>query len=119
MIKYLTDENVDLVYMRQIRRREPGIVVRAVGEPAAPPKGTLDLEILEWCEINQFVLVTNNRASMPPHLTDHLKEGRHIPGILTLSANISIGATIDELIFLAKAVSDEEFQDQIRHMPIA
>ena len=111
MIKYLTDENVDLVYMKQIRRREPEIVVRAVGEPTAPPKGTLDPEILEWCEINQFVLVTNNRTSMPPHLTNHPKEGRHIPGILILSANMSIGAIIDELIFLARAVSDEEFQD--------
>lgn len=119
MITYLTDENVDLVYMRQIRRREPQIVVRAVGEPGAPPKGTLDPEILEWCEVNQFVLVTNNRTSMPPHLTDHLKAGRHIPGILILSANMSIGAIINELIFLAKAVSDKEFQDQIRHMPIA
>lgn len=119
MIKYLTDENVDLVYMKQIRRREHEIVVRAVGGSAAPPKGTLDPEILEWCEINQFVLVTNNPTSMLPHLTDHLKEGRHIPGILILSANMSIGAIIDELIFLAKAVSDVEFRDQIRHMPIA
>ena len=118
MLRYLTDENVDLTYMKQIRRRDPGVVIRAVGGLAAPPKGTLDPEILDWCEFYQFVLVTNNRTSMPPHLSDHLAKGRHIPGILILSVRMSIGETIDELIFLAKAASDDEFQDQIRNMPI-
>lgn len=118
MLQYLTDENVTLAYARQIRRLEPEIDIRAVGELGVPPKGTLDPEILDWCELNRFVLITNNRKSMPPHLTEHLIKGQHIPGILILSASMSFGAIIDELIFLAKAAADDEFQDQIRHMPI-
>ena len=45
-LKYLMDENVDFVYKIQLRRREPDVVVRAVGEPGAPPKRTSDPEIL-------------------------------------------------------------------------
>lgn len=45
-LKYLLDENVDLVYQTQLRRREPDLVIRAVGDPGCPPKGTLDPEIL-------------------------------------------------------------------------
>jgi Domain of unknown function (DUF5615) len=118
VLKYLIDENVDLIYLTQIRRRNPDIVIRAVGGIAAPKKGTLDPEILKWCEEKQFVLVTNNRKSMPPHLNDHLAEGRHIPGIITLSKTMSIGEMIDELIFLAEASLEDEFLDQIEHMPI-
>jgi predicted nuclease of predicted toxin-antitoxin system len=64
-LKYLIDENVNPIYPNQIRRREPNIIIKVVGEPETPPKSTLDPEILYWCEENNFVLVTNNRTSMP------------------------------------------------------
>ncbi len=41
-IQYLFDENVDPAYLNQIRRRNPDVVVLAVGELTAPSKGTLD-----------------------------------------------------------------------------
>lgn len=112
------DEHVNPLYVKQIQRLNPEIVVRAVGKIDAPEKGTLDPAILKWCEKKQFVLITNNRKSMPPHLNDHLVEGRHIPGIITLSKTMSIGDMIQELIFLAEVSEETEFKDQIRHMPI-
>ena len=47
-IQYLFDENVDPAYVNQIRRRNPDLVVLAVGELTAPSKGTLDPKILIW-----------------------------------------------------------------------
>ena len=55
---------------------------------------------------------------MPPHLKDHLAEGRHIPGILTLNKNMSMGQTIDELLMIAEAAFDNEFQDRIAFLPV-
>ncbi|MGB7247421.1 MAG: hypothetical protein WBC73_00665 [Phormidesmis sp.] len=112
------DENVDPAYLNAIRKRNRDIVVRAIGDPAVPGKSTLDPDILKWCEEKQFALITNNRKSMPSHLSDHLVEECHIPGIITLSKTMSVGDMIDELIFLAEASNSDEFQDQIRHMPI-
>lgn len=74
-------------------------------------------EILLWCEEYDFVLVTNNRTSMPVHLADHLAQGRHIPGIFILNPKLSIGQNIDELIFIADAYLNNEYQDQIIHLP--
>ncbi|GJD16271.1 hypothetical protein RIVM261_012270 [Rivularia sp. IAM M-261] len=119
MLKYLIDENVKLVYTTQFRRKRSDLVIYAVGEPNAPPKGTLDPEILIWCEVHNFVLVTNNRASMPVHLIDHISIGRHVPGIFILNSNMGIGETIDELILIAEGSFDEEYQDQIIHLPIS
>ncbi len=118
MLKYLIDENLPPIYAEQIRRRRADIVVRSVGEPGAPERGTLDPDILCWCEVNQFVLFTNNRASMPIHLKGHIAKGRHIPGILTLNPSMSIGQTIDELITLAETAFEDEFQDRIDFLPI-
>ena len=71
-LNYLLDENVDSNYKKQILRYNTDLVVWIVGEPDTPPKGTLDPDILLWCEEYNFVLVTNNRTSMPVHLRDHI-----------------------------------------------
>jgi Domain of unknown function (DUF5615) len=78
-IHYLLDENVDPLFRTELLRREATIVIWKVGSPGAPPRETLDPDILRWCEENNFILVTNNRRSMPRHLRDHLAEGDTFP----------------------------------------
>lgn len=118
-LKYLLDENVDPSYKTQLHRRNPDIVMWVVGEPGAPPRGTLDSEILLWCEEYDFVLVTNNRTSMPVHLVDHINAGRHVPGIFILNPKLSMGQNIDELIVVAEGSFDNEYQDQIVNLPLS
>lgn len=118
-LQYLMDENVNPVYANQLRRRYPDLVVWAIGEPNTPLKGTLDPEILLWCEANHFILVTNNRTSMPIHLADHLNQNRHVPGIFILNPAMNIGETIEELIFIAECSLEAEYQDRIIHLPIS
>lgn len=46
LLQYLIHENVDPVYPKQIIRREPSVIIKVVGEPETPHKGTLDPEII-------------------------------------------------------------------------
>jgi hypothetical protein len=117
-IKYLMDENVAPIYQQQFRRKEPDLVVWAIGDPHTPPKGTLDPEILLWCEKYDFILVTNNRTSMPVHLQDHLEQGHHIPGIFQLNPNLTIGETIEELVLAALVYIEGEYADIISYLPL-
>ncbi|MEG4167024.1 DUF5615 family PIN-like protein [Microcoleus sp. S13_C3] len=117
-LKYLMDENIDPIYPTQIRSKQVELIIRVIGEPFIPAKGTKDPEILEWCEKYDFILVTNNRKSMPVHLNDHLQANHHIPGIFILNANLSVGQNIDELILIAECSFVNEYQDQIIHLPI-
>lgn len=99
-IRYLLDEHVDPLFRRELLRREPTLVIWRIGEPGVPARGTLDPDILRWCEDNSSILLTNNRHTMPQHLADHLAEGRHTPGIFVLNPNMSIGETLDELLLI-------------------
>jgi hypothetical protein len=117
-LTYLIDENVNPIYAAQLAKREPGIVVAKVGSSNTPSLGTLDPEILCWCEEYQFTLVTNNRTSMPVHLADHLAMNRHMPGIFILNPNLSVGENLEELILMALASDDDEYQDLIIYLPI-
>ena len=117
-IKYLIDENMAPAYREQLLNRQPDLIVWIVGDPGVPPKGTQDPEILLWCEENNFVLVTNNRRSMPVHLVEHLAQNRHVPGILVLRFKAEMGRVIDELITIAGASFENEYRDRIEYIPL-
>jgi hypothetical protein len=93
------------------------VVAWRVGDPGAPPPGTLDPAILLWCEEHDFILVTNNRRSMSSHLADHLAQGRRMPGIFQLNADQSMGETIELLLLAAEASGSDEHQNQIKYLP--
>ncbi|NEP49880.1 MAG: hypothetical protein F6K65_14120 [Moorea sp. SIO3C2] len=118
-IQYLLDEHIASLYRTQLMRQAPELIVRRIGDPGAPPKGTLDPEILIWCEIHDFILVTNNRKSMPKHLVDHLADSRHVPGIFVIDPSNHIGETLAELIIIAGASLPKEYQDRIEYLPLS
>jgi hypothetical protein len=113
------DEHVAALYQTELLRREPSILVWSIGTPGAPPKGTLDPDILIWCEEKGFILVTNNRSSLPVHLTDHLEQGRHVPGIFVLNRKMGIGKTLEELHFVWGAGDPAEYVDRISYLPVS
>ncbi|MBW4559226.1 MAG: DUF5615 family PIN-like protein [Trichormus sp. ATA11-4-KO1] len=117
-LKYLIDENVDPIYTVQLRRLKPDLFVLAIGDLTTPKKGTLDPEILLWCEANNFILVTNNRKSMPVHLADHIAQNHHIPGIFILSPKLSVGENLEQLLLIAEGSLDNEYQDRIEFLPL-
>jgi hypothetical protein len=118
VVRYLLDEHVDSTLRAQLLRHEPDLVVWIIGDPGAPKRGTLDPDLLLWCEANDFLLVTNNRKSMPVHLQDHLAAGHHMPGILTLNPNMTLSATIDELLLIWGASEIEEYRDLLLYLPL-
>lgn len=118
MRRFLIDENMTPEYRTQLLRHEPSLTVLAVGDEGAPAKSTADPDILVWCEQNDFTLITNNRKSMPQHLSDHLDEGNHVPGIFTINIEEPMGKIIQELLLIVGASAKEEYIDRITYIPL-
>ena len=118
-IRYLLDENVAPFFRTELLKRAPKLVVWKVGDPGAPPRGSSDPEILQWCEENSFILVTNNRKSMPRHLRALLAAGQHIPGIFELNPGMRVVETADELILIWGASDANEYRDLIIYLPLS
>lgn len=115
-VRYLLDENMASEWRIQLLRNQPELIVWRVGDP--PHHGTLDPEVLIWCEEHRFLLVTNDRRSMPTHLADHLAENRTLPGILALRRNALMGSAIEDLLLIAEIGAGEEFKNRIRYIPL-
>lgn len=115
--RFLLDENVSLNVQTQLKRLGNEIVVLAVGDPDAPGKGTQDPEILLWLEANDFILVTENRRTMPEHLTRHYEEGHFVPGILWIRPRTSLGRIVETLFQLWLSSEHEQFLHRNEFIP--
>ena len=101
-----------------IARIAPSVVIRCVGGDDAPVFNAKDPEILLRLESRQFILVTNNRRSMPVHLANHLAQGRHVQGIFVTDQKHEIHNLSEQLELIIGASFPDEFQDQIRFLPL-
>ena len=43
---------------------------------------------------------------------------RHVPGIITLNGEMSVGDTIEELILIAEVGVIGDYQDRIEYLPV-
>ena len=118
MWRFLIDENLSPAYQTQLLRHEPSLKVLSVGDEGVPPKSTKDPDILVWCEQNDFILITNNRDSMPQHLSGHLAAGHHVPGIFTIKRRVPMGLIIEELLTIVGASDEDEYVDRITYIPL-
>lgn len=117
-IGFLLDENVDPILRKALHQQTPEMTVWRVGDPVAPPNGTLDPVILEWCSRNNFILVTHNRASMPVHLRERLAEGETASGIFVLHPSLPLDQIVQDLTLVWGASDAEEYANLIWYLPI-
>ena len=111
--RFLLDEHLK----RAIQEQLPDMHVRLIGDEGVPPLASPDPDILTWIERNNYILITNNRTTMPRHLTEHLQAGGHVPGILCFPQRTSIGTYIKELRSVWESFRTEQYQDVIQYLP--
>ncbi len=116
--RFLLDENVNRAIQRQLLRLEPHIDVLAINDPGAPPAGATDPDILLWIEKDGYILVTENRSTMPAHLSEHFAAGRHIPGIFWIRPHANLHSIIEEIYLIWMASTADEYKDRTLFIPL-
>lgn len=116
--RFLLDEHVNPAIQRQLQRRSLELVVLRVGEIGAPPKGTPDADLLAWAEAEHFVLVSEDRSTLPDCLRERLTSGRHSYGILWIRPGTTVGWLIEELFLIWHICEEDEFRDRGIYIPL-
>jgi hypothetical protein len=116
--RFLLDEHVNPAIQRQLLRRSLDIIVRCVGGPGAPPKGTTDRDLLRWAADQRFVLVSEDRSTLPDCLRDQIADGRHSFGILWIRPGARLGRLIDDLYLIWQICDEAEFIDRGVFIPL-
>ena len=120
-LRFVLDEHLRGALWHALQRHNATGVdvvdVARVGDPADLPLGTLDPNLLLWAEREGRVVVSRDWNTMPSHLFDHLRTGRHSPGVILLRAGHSMTEMVSSLVLAAHAGNATDFQDQVRALP--
>jgi predicted nuclease of predicted toxin-antitoxin system len=120
-LAFLLDENLPGRWVKALERHNAGgvdlIDFIRVGEPDDLPLRTDDRTILAWAERESRILITEDKATMPTHLAEHLAEGKSSPGVINIRPAFSIPEVLDHLILIAHASDAFEWRDRIEFIP--
>ncbi len=111
-IRYLLDENLDPRFLRTLRRHYPEIDALRVGDAGAPGLGASDIEILNFLESQRRVLVTDNRKSMPGHISAHWNAGGHHWGVFIVGKDAAYKRLADALFVYWDASEAQDWIDR-------
>ncbi|MCC3507306.1 MAG: DUF5615 family PIN-like protein [Microcoleus sp. PH2017_19_SFW_U_A] len=101
-IRFLLDENLPPKLKSAVLHLQPEIDILRVGDANAPTLGTLDPEIISYLESSQRLLVTDNRKSIPGHLTEYW----------------ATGGQAEEIVMVWETSEAEEWIDKLDWIPL-
>ncbi len=114
-IKYLADENLRQAIVLGVRRREPSISF--VGAPEAGTAGKDDLTVLRVAAGEGRILVSHDLRTIPRHFRQFTTRQSSL-GVFLISQNLALNTAIEELILVWVASEAEEWENQIRYLPL-
>jgi hypothetical protein len=116
VLKFAVDENFNNDILRGVLRRDPDIDIVRVQD--AGLSRTNDEAILAWCAEEGRVLLTHDAASMVAFAYDRAVQGLPMPGVFEAPFVVPIGLLIEEVLLVAHASIDGEWEGQVRYFPL-
>lgn len=119
-LAFLLDENLRGALWNAVQQHNTAGVdvldVLRVGDPPAPPLGTLDPNLLVWCAAQGRVLVSSDRH-IGTHLASHWGAGHHSAGVPVLRPNWTVGTVLAALIGYDQSCEPPDMVDRIDYIP--
>jgi hypothetical protein len=116
MLRLAADENFNNDIVRGVRRRNSAVDIVRVQD--AGLSAVDDPAILEWAAQSGRVLLTHDVATMTRYAYDRVREGKRMPGVFEVGRRVPIGVAIDEIVLLAECSLDDEWEGQVRYLPL-
>jgi len=116
MLLLAADENFNNDVIRGVRRRDPAVDIMRVQDAGLSQAD--DPTILEWAADAGRVLLTHDVSTMTRHAYDRVRDGKPMPGVFEVGRGVPIGVAIEEIILLAECSLENEWEGQVRYLPL-
>ena len=115
-MKYAADENFNRRILVGLRARLPELDIIRIQDTEmyqAP-----DPELLEWVATEKRILLTHDVKTIPAYVYERVRLGQPVPGIIEVHDDTPIGQAIDDLEILIGAGTPQDFENQVKYVPI-
>jgi predicted nuclease of predicted toxin-antitoxin system len=115
MLRFLTDENFDGRITAGLLQHEPTLPLVRVQDVGL--SGVDDSTILAWAAIEERLVLTHDRRTIPGFAINRVLAGERMPGIVVVAGSCPVRVAIDALLLLAEASLAGEWEGQILPVP--
>jgi hypothetical protein len=116
MLRLLADENFNNNIVRGLLRRQPDLGIVRVQD--AGLSGADDPTILAWAAHEKRLLLTHDVSTITHYAYERVNAGQPMPGVFEVSRAVPVGTAIDDLLLLAQCSLDDEWEGQVRYLPL-
>lgn len=116
MLKLAADENFDNRIIRGLLQRQPSLDVIRIQDTHLC--GAEDQDVLEWAAREGRVLLTHDVKTMVKYAYERVRLDRPMSGVLEVRLSLPINEVIQDILLLAEATTLEEWQNQVRYLPV-
>ncbi|MGA9348712.1 MAG: DUF5615 family PIN-like protein [Anaerolineae bacterium] len=115
-MRWAADENFNNDIIRSLLRRKPDVDIVRVQDVSL--SGADDPTVLEWAADEGRVLLTHDVSTITRYAYERAEAGKPMPGVFEVSRDIPTGVVIDDLILLTEFSLENEWEGQVRYLPL-
>jgi Domain of unknown function (DUF5615) len=116
MTRFLADEDFNNDILRGLLRRVAGVDVVRVQDIGL--RGASDDAVLAGAAEGGRVLLTHDSSTLIGRAFLRVQAGERMPGVIVVSQSTPVGVAIDNLVLVAECSSSEDWNDQVRYLPL-
>ena len=115
-MRWAADENFNNDIIRGLLRRKPDVDIVRVQDVGL--SGADDSAVLEWAADEGRVLLTHDVSTITRYAYERVEAGKPMPGVFEVSRDIPMGVVIEDLILLTECSLEDEWEGQVRYLPL-
>lgn len=116
MLSFATDENFDGNILRGLKRRRPTLDVVRMQDTEM--YGADDPDMLAWAADAGRIVLTHDKSTVPGYAYDRVRAGEPMRGVFVVLPDTPIGKAVDDLLILALASDEGEWEGQVVYIPL-
>lgn len=115
LIKFQADADLNQAIVTGVLRQRPDISFQTANE--AKLEGLKDSAVLSLSAIQQRILVTQDRRTMPTEFADFIADTQS-PGVIIVSRKTALKVVIEDLILIWATTTADEWLNRIAKIPL-
>jgi len=115
-VSFVADENLNRNIVRGLQRRAASLDIVRVQDVGL--RTAEDRAVLEWAAGEGRVLLTHDFATMSDFAYERVANGLRMPGVFMVPTDMGIATAINELILVAEASLDDEWEGRVLYLPL-
>jgi hypothetical protein len=116
VIRLVADENLNDFIVRGVLRRLPDLDILRIRDTEM--RKASDVAVLEWAAAEGRVVLTHDVTTMTKHAYERLRAGKRLAGVFEIGQKVPVAVAIEEVILIAQCSLEDEWQGQVRYLPL-